>query len=108
MTPGKHLIVLHAELIHKLEAAGVKAEVPKLFTKYLSERKQRVILPGVASDWTYILAGLPQCSILGPLLFQIYINDIIAEIGSNVRLFEDDTSLYIIVENPATSAACLN
>ena len=70
--------------------------------------KQRVILPGVASDWTYILAGVPQGSIHGPILFLIYINDIVAEIGSNIRLFADDTSLYIIVENPITSAVCLN
>ena len=100
--------VWHAGLLHKLKAAGVQGELLKWFTNYLAERKQRVILPGVASDWTYILAGVPQGSILGPILFLIYINDIVAEIGSNIRLFADDTSLYIIVENPITSAVCLN
>ena len=54
----------------------------------------------------HILAGVPQSSILGPLLFLMYI--IVAEIGSNIRLFADDTSLYILVENPITSAVCLN
>ena len=97
-----------AGLIHKLKAAGVQGERLKWFTNYLAERKQRVILPGVTSDWTYILDGVPQGSILGPILFLIYINDIVAEIGSNIRLFADDTSLYIIVENPITSAVCLN
>ena len=100
--------VWHAGLLRKLKAAGVQGELLKWFTNYLAERKQRVILPGVASDWTYILAGVPQGSILGPILFLIYINDIVAEIGSNIRLFADDTSLYIIVENPITSAVCLN
>ena len=100
--------VWHAGLLHKLKAAGVQGELLKWFTNYLDERKQRVILPGVASDWTYILAGVPQGSILGPILFLIYINDIVAEISSNIRLFADDTSLTIIVENPITSAVCLN
>ena len=98
--------VWHAGLLHKLKAADVQGELLKWFTNYLAERKQRVILPGVASDWTYILAGVPQGSILGPILFLIYINDIVAEIGSNIRLFADDTSLYIIVENPITPAVC--
>ena len=100
--------VWHAGLLRKLKAADVQGELLKWFTNYLAERKQRVILPGVVSDWTYILAGVPQGSILGPILFLIYINDIVAEIGSNIRLFADDTSLYIIVENPITSAVCLN
>ena len=89
-------------------AAGVQGELLKWFKIYLAERKQCVILPGVASDWTYILVGVPQGSILGPILFSIYINDIVAEIGSNIRLFADDTSLYIIVEKPITSTVCLN
>ena len=47
-------------------------------------------------------------SILGPLLFLVCINDIVEEIGSHIRLFAIDTSLFIIVHDPATSAACLN
>ena len=70
--------VWHTGLIHKLKAAGVQGEILKWFINYLAERKQRVILPGIASDWTYILAGVPQGSIFGPILFLIYINDIVA------------------------------
>ena len=99
--------VWHAGLIHKRKAAGVQGERLKRFTNYLAERKQRIMLPGVASDWTYVLAGVPQGSILVLLLFLIYINDIVAEIGSNIRQFADDTSLYIIVETPITSPVCL-
>ena len=92
----------------KLKAAGVTGKVLAWFKSYLSDRKQRVILPGITSDWAYICAGVPQGSILGPLLFLLFINDIVLDIGSNIRLFADDTSLYIIVDNPITAANCLN
>ena len=60
------------------------------------------------SDWNYIRAGVPQGSILGPLLFLLFINDIVTDIGSNIRLFADETSLYIIFDNPTTAAELLN
>ena len=100
--------VWHTGLLAKLRAAGVAGEVLAWFSNYLSNRKQRVILPGAVSDWTYIKAGVPQGSILGPLLFLIYINDIVHDIGSNIRLFADDTSLFIIVDNPLIAATNLN
>ena len=100
--------VWHTGLIHKLEAAGVTQTLLAWFKNYLYDRKQRIILPGVSSDWSKILAGVPQGSILGPLLFLIYINDIVNEIGSNIRLFADDTILFVIVENPVIPAEQLN
>ena len=75
---------------------------------YLPNRKQRVHIPGGSSHWFPIEAGVPQGSILGPLLFLIYINDIITNIKSTVRLFADDTSLYLIVNEPVEAARCLN
>ncbi|MEW8547708.1 MAG: reverse transcriptase family protein, partial [Candidatus Thiodiazotropha sp.] len=100
--------VWHAGLLHKLKAAGVTGEVLDWFKNYLSDRKQRVVLPGALSGWTSIKAGVPQGSILGPLLFLLYINDIVVDIGSSVRLFADDTSLFIVVDDPITAAGCLN
>ncbi|MCG7870185.1 MAG: hypothetical protein JAY74_27935 [Candidatus Thiodiazotropha taylori] len=100
--------VWHVGLLHKLKAAGVTGEVLDWFKHYLSDRKQRVVLPGAVSDWVFIRAGVPQGSILGPLLFLLYINDIVNDIGSNIRLFADDTSLYIVVDDPITTANCLN
>ena len=100
--------VWHEGLIYKLKAAGVSGDVLRWFQSYLSGRRQRVVLPGSFSEWVYIKAGVPQGSILGPLLFLLYINDIVKNIGSNIRLFADDTSLFIIVDNPTTAALCLN
>ena len=100
--------VWHNGLLCKLKAAGITGTLLDWFKDYLADRKQRVVIPGVMSDWNDIKAGVPQGSILGPLLFLIFINDIVTDIGSNIRLFADDTSLYIIVENPDEAARCMN
>ena len=99
--------VWHAGLLHKLEAAGVTGEVLNRFKRYLSDRRQQVIVPGVSSVWNFIRTGVPQESILGPLLFLLFINDKVNDIDSNIRLFADDTSLFIIVDNAPYAAACL-
>ena len=65
-------------------------------------------MPGGNSEWTDIKASVPQGSILGPFLFLVYINDIDEDIHSSIRLFADDTSLYIIFDNPAQAADQLN
>ena len=66
------------------------------------------VINGQASDWAYVLVGVPQGSILGPLLFLIIINDIVKHIGCSIRLFTDDTSVYIIVGCPLEAGQLLN
>ena len=100
--------VWHRGLLFKLESIGVSDSLLLWFKSYLADRKQRVVLPGAVSAWKYIKAGVPQGSILGPLLFLICINDIVVDIHSSIRLFADDTSLYIIVDNPQQAANLLN
>ena len=100
--------VWHKGLIFKLQSAGISGTLLNWFSDYLQDRKQRVVLPGANSSWTSIKAGVPQGSILGPLLFLLYINDIVEDIHSPIRLFADDTSLYIIVDNPIQAAEQLN
>jgi hypothetical protein len=87
--------------------AGISGSLLSWFNSYLANTKQRVILPGAYSTWTFAKAGVPQGSILGPLLFLIFINDIVNEIESFRNLFADDTSLYVIVEHPNTAATLL-
>ena len=101
--------VWHQGLLYQLQTVGITGSLVLWFTNYLHNRKQRVVLPGGISDWTTISAGVPpHGSILGPLLFLIYINDIVEDINSVIRLFADDTSRYIFVENPLVSAEILN
>ncbi|MCG8046087.1 MAG: reverse transcriptase family protein, partial [Candidatus Thiodiazotropha taylori] len=100
--------VCHKGLTHKLRDIGCSDEFLNWFSSYLSNRRQRVVINGLTSDWTLVQAGVPQGSILGPLLFLIYINDIVNELSASVRLFADDTSLYIVVENPNIAAIILN
>jgi hypothetical protein len=71
-------------------------------------RKQRVVINNASSDRGFIKAGMPQGSILGSLFFIIFINDIVIDIQSTIKLFADDTSLYLIIDNPQTTADILN
>ena len=89
--------VWHKGLLFKLNSVGINGTLLQWVTDYLKDRKQRVVLPRVSSDRCFIKAGVPQGSILGPLLFLVFINDIIEEINSSFMLFADDTSLYIML-----------
>ena len=100
--------VWHDNLIFKLRQNGVSGRLLNLFENYLSDRKQRVVLNGAAADYDDIKSGVPQGSVLGPLLFLVYINDLEENIKSQIRFFADDTMLFSIVKNPVTSAIELN
>ena len=71
-------------------------------------RKQRVVLNGKCSEWSEITAGVPQGSVLGPLFFLIYINDLVDGLSSDAKLFADDTSLFTIVYDENIAASQLN
>ena len=100
--------VWHRGLLAKLNSIGLSKNLLNWFENYLRDRRQRVVIPGAKSDWASIYAGVPQGSILGPLLFLIFINDIVRDIHSNIRLFADDTSLYLVVDHANHAADCLN
>ena len=99
--------IWHRGLLFKLESVGVSDSLILWLSDYLAECKQRVVLPGAAASSKNIKAGVPQGSILGHL-FLIYINDIVEDIHSCIKLFADGTSLYIIVDNPLQAADILN
>ena len=100
--------VWHEGLLFKLKQNGINGKLLSLLENYLKNRKQRVVINGCESDWGEIESGVPQGSVLGPLLFLIYINDLENGIKSQVKFFADDTSLFSIVNDPNISATELN
>ena len=100
--------VWHKGIIYKLRAMGIQGQLLKWFDNYLGERYQRVVIGGSSSSWGHIQAGVPQGSVLGPLLFLVYINDITRIVNSQIRLFADDTCLFITVDDPVLAANSLN
>ena len=98
----------HKVLIYKLKQNGIPGNILNTIIDFLRFRKQRVVLNGQISKWTSIEAGVLQGSILGPLLFLIYINDLSDDPSTNAKLFADDTSLFSVVRDINTSASHLN
>jgi len=87
-------LVLHGRLLVKIANLGVEARVVEWIKQFLTGRMQRVRVGGVLSEEVRVLSGVPQGSVLGPLLFLAYVNDIGRNIESNIRLFADDCVIY--------------
>ena len=84
----------HELLKSKLFGYGIGGKTLKWIDSFLCFRQQRVVVNGVKSDWAPVLSGVPQGTVLGPLLFSLYINDISSDIESEIRLFADDCVCY--------------
>ena len=100
--------VWHDRLIYKLKKNGIKDKLLCLLIDFLKNRQQRVVLNEHYSPWTKVNAGVPQGSILGPLLFLIYINNLPNSFQSKPKLFADGTSLFSTVQDITTSTVSLN
>ena len=100
--------VWHKGLLFKLKQYAISGNLLVWFERYLSGRSHWVVLSGSNSEWKTINAGVPQSSLLGPLLFLLLINDIVTDIKASIKLFADDTSLYVTVDTPQSTADIIN
>ena len=83
--------VPHQRLILKLKAHGVGNSIFNWIEQWLTDRRQRVVVDGEVSSWKSVLSGVPQGSVLGPILFLVYINDLEEGVTGKILKFADDT-----------------
>jgi hypothetical protein len=100
--------VWHRGLLFKLRQFGLGGTALQWVSSYLGNRQQQVTVDGVSSEPLPITAGVPQGSILGPLLFLVYINDLVDNLNCDPHLFADDTFLLDIFNDPLTSSVKVN
>ena len=105
--------VAHEKLLLKLHQYGIRGGTLKWIKDFLDNRKQTAVINGINSDEVPVSPGVPQGSVLGPTLFFAYINDLPKQVKFRVRLFADDTAMYLAISSITedqvlqTDLACL-
>ena len=89
--------VNHSKLLWKLHQYGIRGTALAWIRAFLGNRSQTVVLEGEESGSVPVTSGVPQGSVMGPILFLVYINDLPDELSSQVRLFADDTAVYLTI-----------
>ena len=100
--------VNHLKLLHKLQMHGVQGKTLSWTKSFLVRTTQSVVLESECSDEAPASSGVPQGSVLGPILFLLYINDLPDNVQSQVRLFADDTALYLTINHPSDASLLQN
>ena len=95
----------HCRLFSELSQYRICGTVQNWLDSFLSDRYQKVVVNGAQSSWLFVLSGVFPGTVLGPLLFLIYINDIVLGIDSEIRLFADDCIVYRQIRNSCDSVS---
>ena len=96
--------VPHKRLLKQVQSFGIKGRALDWITAFLTDRRQQVRANGETSAFTPVLSGVPQGSILGPILFTLYVNDIPAELENLISMYADDTKIYAVLSSEYASA----
>nr|VZI39869.1 unnamed protein product [Spirometra erinaceieuropaei] len=92
--------VPHQRLLHKLSAIGIQGDLLNWMGAFLVGRKQSVCIGDDMSEWVSVASGVPQGSVLGPLLFLLYVNDSLQELDCGKIMFADDVKLWQVIKSP--------
>ena len=100
-------VISHVKLVHKLIGYGISRNILHWISSFLSNRNQCVRVNSSLSHWLPVISGVPQGSVLGPLLFNLYINDLTDNFSVNVhaKMFADDLKLYSELTVPQSSSS---
>ena len=96
--------VAHKKLIRKLREYGINSSINQWIASFLHQQQQRVVCEGEMSSWVPETSSVPQGSMIGPILVLVYINDLPAKLQAKVRLFADNTIVYMAVTNETDAA----
>jgi hypothetical protein len=99
--------VPHGRLLKKIEAAGIAGNLLAWIKDWLTNRQQHVVIKGKYSEWAPVLSGVPQGSVLGPVLFNIFINDLDGAVAADqiLKKFTDDSKLGQVINGPESATA---